>query len=115
MEAKIKVTQRMLNKSIMDANKSVVAFAKEHLPVNYTDINNGERCVFKALLIDKDENITPSALRMYRRPRGDKLLSIMGLTTKAKAKAGDIVTFLPHSDDLGGFRYFLAIRVTHYE
>ena len=28
MEAKIVITQRMLNKSIIDANKSVVDFAK---------------------------------------------------------------------------------------
>ena len=35
MKASITITQRMLNKSIIDANKSVVAFAKEYLPHDY--------------------------------------------------------------------------------
>tara|TARA_R110002167_G_scaffold220854_1_gene425482 strand:+ start:462 stop:776 length:315 start_codon:yes stop_codon:yes gene_type:complete len=86
MEAKVKVTQRMLNKSIMDANKSVVAFAKKYLPYNYDDLQYGEKRTF---LFRYDDGMEAD-LRLYRRPRGDKLMSIQGITKRATA--GDVVT-----------------------
>ncbi len=108
MEAKIKITQRMLNKSIIDANKTVTAFAKEHLPSNYDDIGNGNRCEFDALLVSDGKN-TQSVLRMYRRPRGDELLSVKGL--KSAAKAGDVLRFLPEAGTFNGVNYFLVLKL----
>lgn len=113
MEAKIKLTQRMLNKSIIDANKTVTAFAKDWLPVNYDHLENGKRCGFDALLVTDDKTIK-SQLRMYRRPRGDELLSIKGL--KAVAKAGDTLTFLQENAYLEDrFRYWLIIKLERGE
>ena len=92
MIATIKITQRMLTKSIIDANKSVVEFVKEYLPVDYEHLEwnrlNGRkpRVAFESKYTDG----TASEVRFYIRPRGDKLLSIKGITKKAKA--GDTVT-----------------------
>ena len=101
----IKLTQRMLTKSIIDANKSVLAFAKEHLPVSYDELKNGQKVVFRAIFDDG----TSTELRMYRRPRGDELLSIKGLINRAKV--GDIVTLISESGDVSGERYYLRISI----
>lgn len=85
--AKITLTKRMLDKSIIDANKTVLAFAKANMPVSYDDIQNGTKVIQKAYYEDGD----PATIRMYRRPRGDELLSIEGL--KKRAKVGDVVSF----------------------
>ena len=91
MKARINITQRMLNKSIIDANKSVVKFFREHLPeLGYDFIGNGAKNVILAHYDDGHE-YTPTQIRLYRRPRGDKLLSVEGLTRRAKA--GDFMTF----------------------
>ena len=82
----IKITQRMLDKSIIDANRSVSEFAKDHLPVNYEDIGNGEKISIEAIFEDGSD----SEIRLYRRPRGDRLLSIKHL--RKRAKAGDTVS-----------------------
>lgn len=89
--ATIKVTQRMLDKSIIDANKSVVEFIKSHLPVDYDAIENGGKTTHTMFYSNGED----TELRMYRRPRGDKLLSIKNLTKKAKA--GDTVTLSHHT------------------
>ena len=86
--ATIKITQRMLNKSIIDANKSVVAFAKEHLTTDYDMIENGQKATFTGFFTD-DFRSQETQVRLYRRPRGDKLLSIKHLSKWAKA--GDTV------------------------
>jgi len=101
----IKITQRMLNKSIIDANKSVTMFAKEYLPVDYDHLENGQKVVFRAIFDDG----TSTELRMYRRPRGDELLSIKGLINRAKV--GDIVTLIGESGDVSGERYYLRITI----
>ena len=91
MKARINITQRMLNKSIIDANKSVVKFFREHLPeLGYDFIGNGAKNVILAHYDDGHE-YTSTQIRLYRRPRGDKLLSVQGLTKRAKA--GDVMTF----------------------
>jgi hypothetical protein len=102
----IKLTQRMLNKSIIDANKSIVAFAKEYLPVDYEHIENGAKVVFQAIFDDD----TPSQLRLYRRPRGDRLLSIQGITKKGAV--GDTVTIVHESGDIAGKNYYVRINIT---
>ena len=91
MKARINITQRMLNKSIIDANKSVVAFVRNCYPtLGYDFIENGGKKVLLAYYDDGHE-YTPTQIRLYRRPRGDKLLSVEGLTRRAKA--GDVMTF----------------------
>jgi len=115
--ATIKITQRMLNKSIIDANKSVVDFVKEYLPVDYDDLEwrrvNGDmpRTTFRAKFTDG----SPSEVRCYLRPRGDRLLSIKNITKKAAA--GDTVTFYhadrPISDGITTIRNnYISIDVT---
>jgi len=90
-KARIKITQRMLNKSIIDANKSVVKFFREYLPeLGYDFIENGSKNVILAHYDDGHE-YTSTQIRLYRRPRGDKLMSVEGLTRRAKA--GDVMTF----------------------
>jgi hypothetical protein len=82
MEARIKLTKRMLTKSIMDANKSVQALADE-IDYSYNQIANGDKVIIDALY----EDDTPTEVRLYRRPRGDKLLSVKNL--RKFAREGD--------------------------
>jgi len=87
MEAKIVITQRMLNKSIIDANKSVVDFAKEYLTTTFDDLENGDKTIIPAVF----EDDTATEIRLYRRPRGDKLMSIKDI--KKHVSVGDTITF----------------------
>ena len=81
----------MLNKSIIDANKSVVAFFRTCRPEwGYDCIDYGGKNTLGAYY-DDGHQYTPTSIRLYRRPRGDKLLSVEGLTRRAKA--GDVMTF----------------------
>ena len=92
--ATIKLTKRMLDKSIIDANKSVIAFVDEYLSVTYDDIPKGADHVLmnrKHLVPAVFEDDTHSEIRLYRRPRGDRLLSIKGLSKMAEV--GDTITF----------------------
>ena len=91
MKARINLTQRMLNKSIIDANKSVVAFVRNCYPtLGYDFIDNGCKNTLVAYY-DDGHAYTPTQIRLYRRPRGDKLLSVQGMTMRAKA--GNVMTF----------------------
>ena len=91
MKARINITQRMLNKSIIDANKSVVAFVRNCYPtLGYDFIENGGKNTLLAYY-DDGHQYTSTSIRLYRRPRGDKLLSVQGLTKRAKAS--DVMTF----------------------
>jgi len=91
MKARINITQRMLNKSIIDANKSVVAFFREYQPeLGYDFIDNGGKNTLVAYY-DDGHQYTSTSIRLYRRPRGDKLLSVQGLTKRANA--GNVMTF----------------------
>ena len=96
MKARINITQRMLNKSIIDANKSVVAFVRDCYPtLGYDFIDNGCKNTLVAYY-DDGHAYTPTQIRLYRRPRGDKLLSVQGMTMRAKA--GNVMTFESESD-----------------
>lgn len=98
MKAKIKITQRMLNKSIIDANKSVVElFSRNLAHRGYVNIDNGAKQVVRAVY-DDGSGYTVTEIRLYRRPRGDKLLSIKGLSKRATA--GDVVT-IEYDDKIG--------------
>ena len=88
MEARIKLTKRMLTKSIMDANKSVQALADE-IDYSYNQIANGEKVTIDALY----EDDTPTEVRLYRRPRGDRLLSVKNL--RKFASEGDTLGLRP--------------------
>lgn len=90
MKATIKITQRMINKSIIDANKSVVElFLRNLVHRGYVNIDNGAKQIVRAVY-DDGSRYTETEIRLYRRPRGDKLLSIKGLSKRATA--GDVVT-----------------------
>ena len=92
--ATIKLTKRMLDKSIIDANKSVLAFVAEYLSVTYDDLPKGADHVLmnrKHIVPAVFEDDTHSEIRLYRRPRGDRLLSIKCLSKVAKV--GDTITF----------------------
>ena len=83
----------MLSKSIIDANKSITVFLKEHVTLSgYDDIGNGEKVVHNAVLSTFDaQEVLETTITLYRRPRGDKLLSIQNLSKLAKE--GDTVMF----------------------
>jgi len=99
----ITVTQRMLDKSIIDVNLSITKFMSEKLPFSYDTMKvdekikcHGEILVPRTAQDDVDVEMTPETLvgvgtviTFYRRPRGDKLMSIKGLNKIAKA--GDIL------------------------
>jgi hypothetical protein len=102
----------MLNKSIIDANKSVVEFVKEYLPVDYDDLEwnrlEGRKphCGFESKYTDG----SPSKVRFYLRPRGDKLLSIQNITKKAAA--GDTVTFSHYTGLFTGITSLIVIATS---
>ena len=91
--ALINVTDTMLKKSIIDANKSVCEFAKT-FSFDYKEAECGDRQPFKASYPDG----TPAKVTFYRaKTRGDKRISITKL--KKFADAGDKVTLLNTDDD----------------
>ena len=95
MEAKIKLTKTMLDKSIIDANKSVQEFLMEEFGVDYNHTFFGEineitkkrnKLRIKGYYTDDTECI----VTFYRTgTRGDKRISIQKL--KKYADAGDEV------------------------
>ena len=91
--ALINVTDTMLKKSIIDANKSVCEFAKT-FSFDYKEAECGDRQPFEASYPDG----TPAKVTFYRaKTRGDKRISITKL--KKFADAGDKVTLLNTDDD----------------
>ena len=86
MTASINVTDTMLNKSIIDANKSVCELAKT-LSFDYNDCISRASRSFKATFPDGTEG----KVTFYRaKTRGDKRISITRL--KHHAQAGDVIT-----------------------
>lgn len=86
MKATINVTDTMLNKSIIDANKSVCELAKE-FSFDYSEHEAGDKnavsCVYPDGIVAK--------VTFYKaKTRGDKRISITKL--KQYAQAGDVVT-----------------------
>jgi hypothetical protein len=84
----------MLNKSIIDANKAVTSFVQDNLPQGYEGLT--DKITYPALIGRPDEwkwtdGWIESELRLYKRPRGDKLLSIKNLGKIADV--GDVLTF----------------------
>ena len=86
MEAKIKLTKTMLNKSIIDANKSVQQFLTEELESTYDELEAGNKMQWNSLY----EDDTPTVVTFYKaKGRGDKRISIKNL--RKFAKEGDTV------------------------
>ena len=86
MEAKIKLTKTMLNKSIIDANKSVQQFLTEELEFTYDELEAGNKMQWNSLY----EDDTPTVVTFYKaKGRGDKRISIKNL--RKFAEEGDTV------------------------
>ena len=93
MEAKIKLTKTMLNKSIIDANKSVREFLEQELDYSYDKL---EADVFDGKYYHNYwcnalyEDDTPTIVTFYKsRTRGDRRISIKNL--RKFAEEGDTV------------------------
>ena len=93
MEAKIKLTKTMLNKSIIDANKSVREFLEQELDYSYdkleADVSDGKyyHNYWCNALYEDD---TPTIVTFYKsRTRGDRRISIKNL--RKFAEEGDTV------------------------
>ena len=89
--AEIKVTQTMLDKHIIDANKSVIKLFGD----TYDNLENGE-----GIKVDGEYfyDSTISVIRCYKaKTRGDKRISISGLNKHTKA--GDVVGIFKRVDD----------------
>ena len=118
MEAKIKLTKTMLDKSIIDANKSVQQFLEHDFGMNYDDPlfttehvdpdtgkNNftawisakTERSAF--FVVGEYADGTEAIVKFYRSAtRGDKRISIQKL--KQYAEAGDEVILTSDAESL---------------
>jgi hypothetical protein len=108
MEAKIKLTKTMLNKSIIDANKSVQQFLDHDFGMNYDDkfftytyfnseTERFERNAF--FIVGEYADGTEADVRFYRSAtRGDKRISIQKL--KQYAEAGDEVILTSDAESL---------------
>ena len=110
MEAKIKLTKTMLDKSIIDANKSVQQFLDHDFGMNYDnpfftkewyDLDT-ERTMRNAfLVIGEYADGTEANVKFYRSAkRGDKRISIQKL--KQYAEAGDTVILTSNEWEDGG-------------
>ena len=93
MEAKIKLTKTMLDKSIIDANKSVREFLEQELDYAYdkleADVSDGKyyHNYWCNALYEDD---TPTTVTFYKaKGRGDKRISIKNL--RKFAQEGDTV------------------------
>lgn len=110
----INVTQRMINKCIIDANKTVIDWVKSELPISYDNLIAGEKVAYDAIFQDG----SLSKLRIYkrqhkRRKRPDCLLSIKGL--RQQCLAGDRIELTaPQGIDSSSANYVVMISVYPY-
>ena len=124
MDARIKLTKTMLNKSIIDANKTVQSFLLEDFGMDYTDkffteqFYNADKDRFernKFTIIGEYIDGTEADITFYRSgKRGDKRISIQKL--KQYADAGDEVRLISNSESDGdGTRIFISVYTTGSE
>ena len=124
MAAKIKLTKTMLDKSIIDANKTVQTFLYEDFGLDYTDkffteqyynyeTDKLERNRFYVMgeYIDGEE----AKITFYRSAkRGDRRISIQKL--KQYADAGNEVRLISDSESDGdGTRIFISVYTSGEE
>ena len=107
MDAKIKLTERMLEKSEINANKTVKQFLLDDFGMEYTDpfFKVGNKLTVFGEYIDGEE----VHVNFFRRSgRGDTMLSIQKL--KQYADAGDEVRLSSDSESDGdGTRIFISV------
>ena len=119
MEAKIKLTKTMLDKSIIDANKSVRDFLDNDFGMSYDDQFftqewydiEAERTMRNAFFVVGEYiDGTEANIKFYRSAkRGDKRISIQKL--KQYADAGDIVRLSSDAESLhDGLRIFIQVH-----
>ena len=119
MDARIKLTKTMLNKSIIDANKTVQSFLLEDFGMDYADkffttqFYNAEKDKFernKFIVIGEYIDGTEANIIFYRSgKRGDKRISIQKL--KQYADAGDEVRLSSDAESLhDGLRIFIQVH-----
>ena len=118
MEAKIKLTKTMLDKSIIDANKTVCEFLDHDFGMNYNDRffteewydTEKERTMRNAfLVVGEYADGTEGDIKFYRSAkRGDKRISIQKL--KQYAEVGDEVILTSDAESLhDGYRIHINI------
>lgn len=83
-EAKIKLTRTMLEKYIIDANVSVVAWARAEWGVEYEALSANNKHVVACVVTNGEEKMI-TAVTFYVTKRGDKRLSIAKISSFAKA------------------------------
>ena len=113
MAAKIKLTKTMLDKSIIDANKTVQSFLYEDFGMDYTDpffLHRNKFTVMGEYIDGTEVKIT-----FYRSgKRGDKRISIQKL--KQYADAGNEVRLISDSESDGdGTRIFISVYTSGSE
>ena len=124
MAANIKLTKTMLDKSIIDANKTVQSFLLEDFGMDYTDkfftktFFNAEKDKWernKFTIIGEYIDGTEADITFYRSgKRGDKRISIQKL--KQYADAGNEVRLISNSESDGdGTRIFISVYTSGSE
>ena len=124
MAANIKLTKTMLDKSIIDANKTVQSFLYEDFGMDYTDkfftdqYYNSEKDRFernKFTITGEYIDGTEADVTFYRSgKRGDKRISIQKL--KQYADAGNEVRLISDSESDGdGTRIFISVYTSGEE
>ena len=119
MDARIKLTKTMLDKSIIDANKTVQSFLLEDFGMDYADkffteqFYNADKDRFernKFTIIGEYIDGTEADITFYRSgKRGDKRISIQKL--KQYADAGNEVRLISNSESDGdGTRIFIQVH-----
>jgi hypothetical protein len=93
------VTQTMLDKSIIDANKTVQEYTKWHWDLDYAGLDAGEHFTVPMLLVQDDMEYVLNVKFYKTKGRGDKRVSIEKLGRFAQAR--DLVT-LWVDDDMNG-------------
>jgi hypothetical protein len=86
----IMVTQTMLDKSIIDANKTVQEYMKWHWEVGYAFLEAGEHFTVPMKHVQDDIEYVLNVKFYKSKGRGDKRISIEKL--RNFAQAGDLVT-----------------------
>ena len=118
MEAKIKVTKTMLDKSIIDANKTVQQFLDNDFGMNYDDKfftneyidpDTGKTVRSAFFVVGEYADGTEANVKFYRSAtRGDKRISIQKL--KQYAEVGDEVILTSDAESLhDGYRIHINI------
>jgi len=124
MAANIKLTKTMLDKSIIDANKTVQSFLLDDFGMDYADkfftaqFYNADKDRFernKFTIIGEYIDGTEADITFYRSgKRGDKRISIQKL--KQYADAGNEVRLISDSESDGdGTRIFISVYTTGSE